>query len=91
MTYFMSTKAKADQCRRCRGRVLAALDEGLAVRVDAEPLPDREAEIAALLAGLWTYVHTEYGDLIHRDACRIAGGSIQGTVHAEHKCEKRRS
>lgn len=84
--HFISTAAKEARCPHCRRPILTALDEGLTARVDQAPLPDRQAEIAALLDGRRTYVHTTYNQLVYRDASRIAGGSIQGPIHAEHRC-----
>lgn len=84
--HFISTTAAETTCPRCRKPLLTALDEGIPTRVDATPLPDRQAEIAALLDGRWTYVLTINRHLTIRDASRITGGSLRGTIHAEHKC-----
>lgn len=84
--YLVSTTATDTRCPRCRAAVITAIDEGIPARVDATPLPDRTAEIAALLDGKHTYVLTDRRHLFHRDASRIAGGSIHGTIHAEHTC-----
>lgn len=84
--HFISTVAAEATCPRCRARTLTALDEGIPARVDATPLPDRQAEIAALLNGQWTYVLTNNKHLAIRDASRITGNSLRGTIHAEHKC-----
>lgn len=87
MSHLISTTATETTCPRCHTPLLVALDDGLPARVDAQPLPDRAAEIAALLDNRWTYTRTHYGQLIHRDATRIAARTLQGTIHAEHKCE----
>lgn len=84
--HFASTRATDARCPRCHAALLTALDEGLTARVDATPLPDRDAEIAALLDGRWTYTLTANRHLIMRAAHRIAANTIRGTVHAEHKC-----
>ncbi len=84
--YLISTTAKQDCCPHCRRPILTALDEGQTARVDPTPLPDRQAEIAALLDGRRTYVHTANRHLVYRDASRITGNTIRGTIHAEHKC-----
>src|SRR5690606_42066306 len=55
MIHFISTTATETTCPRCRARLLTAFDEGLRVTVDAEPLAKPADEIAALLAGKWTY------------------------------------
>jgi len=86
MTYFASTRATDTTCPRCRAAVLVALDEGLRVRADSTPLPDRQSEIAALLDGRQTYTLTAHRHLIHRTAERIATDRLRGTIHAEHKC-----
>ena len=86
MTHFISTPAQLTTCPRCKLPILTAHDEGLRVRVDLIPLPDRQAEIAALLEGRWTYTRTRNGHLVHRDATRIAAGTITGPIHADHKC-----
>lgn len=86
MSHFASTPATDTTCPRCRANLLTALDEGLRARVDATPLADRQAEIAALLQGRWTYTRIANGQLVHRDAPRIAAGALRGPTHAEHKC-----
>ncbi len=88
MTHLISSIAMAEPCPRCHKPTLAALDEGLAARVDAAPLIDQQAEIAALLENRWTYTHTNWGHLVHRDPTRIAAGTIRGTIHAEHRCNR---
>lgn len=85
-TPFRSTTATDTRCPACRAQTLTALDEGIPARVDAAPLPDRQAEIAALLNGQATYVLTTNRQLIHRDAERITANTLHGTIHAEHKC-----
>lgn len=88
MSHLASTVAKPQPCPRCHRATLAALDEGLSVRVDATPLIDRQAEIAALLENRWTYTHTNWGHLVHRDPTRIAANTMRGTIHADHRCAK---
>ncbi|MEU8329831.1 hypothetical protein [Micromonospora sp. NPDC048839] len=83
---FKSTATTPTRCERCHAPLLTALDEGLAARVDATPLPDRQAEIAALLNGQWTYTHTNNRHLVVRTPERITAGLLRGTTHAEHKC-----
>jgi hypothetical protein len=89
MTHFVSTAATEKPCPRCRTAVLIALDEGVPARADAQPLADRQAEIAAILNGLWTYTLIGNRELVHRDASRIQDRTLRGTVHAEHKCAGR--
>lgn len=89
MSHLVSTPATDTTCPRCRTPLLVALDEGLTARVDATPLPNRQAEITALLDSRWTYTHTRSNHLIHRDAPRIAAGTLHGPIHAEHRCGNR--
>ncbi|MEU4367533.1 hypothetical protein [Micromonospora chersina] len=84
--HLISTVATDHRCDRCHAPIIAALDDGIPARVDATPLRDRQAEIAALLDGKWTYVLTLNRHLIHRDASRITANTLTGTIHAEHKC-----
>jgi hypothetical protein len=84
--HLVSTPAKAETCPGCRAALLVALDEGLTARVDATPLPDRPAEIAALLAGRRTYTRLRNNELVHRDADRIADPRLRGDIHAQHQC-----
>jgi hypothetical protein len=84
--HFISTVTTESRCPRCHTPLLTALDEGVTARVNAAPLPDRAAEIAALLDGRWTYILTANKHLVLRDANRIASGTLRGTIHAEHKC-----
>lgn len=83
---FQSTLAAPESCDRCRAPLLVALDEGLTARVNATPLPNRDAEIAALIQGLWTYTLTNNRHLIYRSAERITAGMLRGTIHAQHHC-----
>lgn len=83
--HFICTKASPGTCPRCRRPILTATAEGLPARVDATPL-DPAGELAALLAGLHTYTHTRWGELVYRDASRIRGRYLQGPTHAEHRC-----
>ncbi|MFI6160370.1 hypothetical protein ACIA59_10520 [Micromonospora haikouensis] len=84
--HLISTVATETRCHRCHAPILTALDDGVPARVDATPLPDRTAEINALLDGRWTYTHTANRHLVIRDEHRIASTTITGTIHAEHKC-----
>jgi hypothetical protein len=83
------------QCRRC-GRLTvggwSGTGELLSVQVtaDADPLTP-EQELAALVAGCWTWtLHTVAGQLHPRTArmirLRPAGTHPRQTVHADHRC-----
>jgi len=87
MIHFISTTATETTCPRCRARLLTAFDEGLRATVDAEPLAKPADEIAALLAGKWTYTLTRNRHLVHRTPERIAAGTLAGSIHAAHKCK----
>ena len=87
MIHFISTTATETTCPRCHARLLTAFDEGLRVTVDAEPLAKPADEIAALLAGKWTYTLTRNRHLVHRTPERIAAGTLAGSIHAAHKCK----
>lgn len=89
MSHLITTVAKQDTCPRCRQPTLAALDAGIPARVDIQAI-DQAGELAALLDNKWTYEHTTWGSLIHRDATRIAAGPPRGTIHAQHKCPRTR-
>ncbi|MFI6763316.1 hypothetical protein ACIBF5_29700 [Micromonospora sp. NPDC050417] len=86
MSYLISKTAAETTCPRCRRQTLSAIEEGIPCRVDRAPLTTPAAEITALLDGRHTFVLTPRGYLIHRDAGRIAGNTIPGTIHAEHQC-----
>lgn len=86
--HLISTRSSGHPCHRCGSPVFTAWAEGLHVTADADPL-DRPGEVAALLAGRWTYSRTPGGELVHRDAGRITGGSVPGQIHAEHRCSRR--
>lgn len=87
--HLISTRSQQSTCRRCGATLLAAHDQGMPVVVDATPLPDRGAEIAALLRGLRTYTHA-YRQLIYRSPERIESGWPAGTIHASHQCPQQR-
>lgn len=84
--HLINTTAKQSRCHRCAAAILTALDEGSTARVDATPLPNRQAEIAALLDNRRTYDHPLYGQLHYRDETRIARNKDRWPIHAEHKC-----
>ncbi len=85
--HFVSTTATESRCRHCRRPTLTALDEGQPAHVDATPLPDRQAEINALLNNRRTYTHTTYGQLHYRDENKLRNPTTPGArIHAEHKC-----
>ena len=85
--HLVSTKITHTRCPHCRAHILVALDNGIPARVDPTPLLNRTAEIAALLAGRWTY-ELHLGELMHRDAARIHANNTRGTIHADHQCKK---
>lgn len=82
--HLISTRPVDSHCRHCGTAILIGLAEGLAARVDAIPIPPR-SEVDALIEGRWTYTRRP-AELIHRDARRIAGNSLFGAIHAEHRC-----
>lgn len=87
--HLVTTRAKPDTCHRCQDPILIGLAEGLTARVDITPLPDRDAEIAALLAGLRTYTCFSNSELAYRDPTRIRDPRLnRRDIHAEHKCTR---
>lgn len=87
--HLITTRAQPDTCHRCQHPILIGYAEGLSARVNATPLPDRDAEIAALLTGLHTYTRFSNGELAHRDANRIRDPYLsKRDIHAEHKCTR---
>ncbi len=87
----ISTTAKIGQCYKCRGDILTALDEGVRVKVDHEPLAEVGAELKAVLAGKRTFAYTSVGELVERTAGRIEYNSPKGSIHVEHYCKTRRA
>lgn len=91
--HFISTPTQPARCR-CGVPTLTALCEGVKVRVDEEPVDDVAGgqmgrlvgELDVLLRGGRTYVRRVNGELLERDEGRIRGGSVAGTIHAEHVC-----
>lgn len=86
--HLISTVATEKTCH-CGITILTALDSGSPARVDAAPLPDRPAELTALIEGRWTYTRLHCGWLAYRDASTIAAPPATGTVHQEHRCRPR--
>lgn len=86
MNHLATTPARETTCPRCGAAMLIGLAEGLTAKVDIDPLPDRLAEIAALLANKSTYTRLGNKELVHRDAGRITDPKLQGHIHAEHRC-----
>jgi hypothetical protein len=85
--YLQSTPAKPTACSRCDAALLAALDEGVRARVDAEPI-DPADEVNVLLDGRRTYTLTPGGWLYQREVDHIRSDKNRGQIHAEHKCTK---
>lgn len=86
--HLISTVATEHTCP-CGTPVLTAVDSGMPARVDATPLVDRAAELAALLDGRWTYTHIRCGWLVHRDSHEITANVLDGPVHRQHRCRPR--
>ena len=84
MIYFVSTKADERVCV-CGGLILAAIDEGRPVQVDAQPV-DRAGEIQALLDNRLTFARLHSGELAHRHEGRIRHGLVGESIHAQHRC-----
>lgn len=84
--YLASTTTRKTRCRHCRATILVGLAEGLRARVDVQPLEGVVAEVDAQLERRWTYTLATNGELIQRDAPRIAAGLLSGPIHAEHRC-----
>ncbi len=81
--HLISTRAIEGQCR-CGLLILAGLDEGISVKVDATPV-DRSGELAALLDGRKTFALVAH-ELVHRHPGRIRFGLTGSSVHVEHRC-----
>lgn len=82
--HLISTTAAGKPCPGCTAPILTALDEGLTATVDAEPITGPEVQI--LITGRRTYTLHANNELTYRDAGRIIGGHLRGTIHAEHRC-----
>lgn len=89
--HLVTTPAEESHCHRCHGETLVGLEEGLTVRVDRQPIArtggDLSGEVAALVAGLDTFVLTAGRELCHREPHRIREGRPTGTIHARHQCQ----
>jgi hypothetical protein len=78
-----TTKVAKVRCEFCSDTILAGLAEGLTARVDLSPIGD---EPAARAEKRRTFTLTTAGELIERDAYRIAAGLLRGPVHGGHRC-----
>lgn len=87
--HLITTEVDQVTCPRCGATVLRGIAEGLTVTVNLEPI-DPTAEVAALLTGAWTFTLSRTRELIHRDAGRIRGGFLRGTIHVQHPCRRTR-
>lgn len=81
-----STPALERTCPACAALTLEAVEEGIPVRLDPEPLPDVDAEIAARLAGRRTYNLYRCREVAYRDQYRIRRRDYP--VLADHECRK---
>lgn len=88
MTYLITTPVAGGICPRCHQLTLTGIAEGLSARVDLAPI-NPAGEIAELLAGRWTYTLSRTG-LVHRDAHRIAAGTLRGPTLTTHRCRQQR-
>ncbi|GAB7039724.1 MULTISPECIES: hypothetical protein [Catenuloplanes] len=89
MEHLLSTPAALSRCPRCRSITITALDEGIRVRADLIPLPDRNAEIEALLDGRRTYSRLRNNELAYRYPYRMKDPVLNGPIHAQHQCPPR--
>jgi hypothetical protein len=86
MEHMASRPAVESHCGKCGQTILIGLDSGITARVDPHPI-SWGGEIAALLAGRWTYEKTHAGDLTYRDEHRLGNRKpFRRTIHAEHLC-----
>jgi hypothetical protein len=79
-----STPARPARCP-CGADILAAVDEGLQVRLDPTPLPYAGAELAVRLSGRDTFDQFANGEVAYRDEHRIKHREFP--VLAQHRCE----
>ena len=87
--HLITIRVVTKPCPTCRITIMVGIEQGLPARAEL-PALDQAGEIAALLAGARTYTLTPATRiLIHRDASRIRGGYLKGTIHAEHLCPGR--
>lgn len=84
--YFVTDAVTGAVCPRCGAPQLTGWAEGLRARVDLVPL-NRAGEVAAIVAGLWTYTLARFG-LIYRDASRIRDPRLRGPVLSAHQCRR---
>ena len=84
MIYLVSTRVDERECS-CGDLILAAIDEGRPVIVDAQPV-DRAGELQALLDNRMTFARLHSGELAHRHEGRIRHGLIGESIHAQHRC-----
>lgn len=89
MAEHLISTTTTDQTCQCGAHILVALDSGIRAQVDATPLQDRAAELAALIEGRWTYTHVHAGYLVHRTASEITAPALTGPVHRDHRCRPR--
>lgn len=86
--HLVSTTASHTTCDRCGASLLTGWAEGVLARVEAVAL-DRAGEIAALIQGRITYSLIG-GELVDRDVRRIRSPQQKWSVHAEHKCTRKK-
>lgn len=84
--HFITDAVTGAICPRCGSPQLTGWAEGLRARVDLVPL-NAAGEVAAILAGLWTYTLARIG-LIYRDAGRIRDARLRGPVLSAHQCRR---
>lgn len=81
--HLVTTRAKVGTCPDCRRIVLAGVAEGLMVRLDPQPL-NAHGELAARLAGRWTFDLSATGEIWYR--CRFTITVRRHRVLADHEC-----
>jgi len=84
-SYLINKRPVPGTCKRCRVALLVGVDEGVPVRVNAEPI-DRDIELLHLARGRRTFVQLVGGWLAYRDIERF---TIDGPIYVEHTCPAR--
>lgn len=83
--YLITTKAVEATCH-CGAAILRAIDVGLPVVVDAQPIPATD-EVRVLIEGRWTYTRRRWSnELHHRTALMIHASDGAEPIHATHVC-----
>lgn len=82
----ISTRPEIGRCHRCERLILAGHDDGMAYRVEVDPI-NQHGEIAAVIDGIDTFQMIG-ATLAYRDSERMRHSADDSSVFVTHYCSR---